>query len=81
MTRATAPIEPPAAVGMPAELLDIRAVAALLGGCSIRHVRRMADAGLMPRPLKLVHLIRWRRSDLDAWIAAGCPRQQSGGPR
>jgi hypothetical protein len=28
-----------------AELLDVRAVAALLGGCSVRHVYRLSDAG------------------------------------
>jgi excisionase family DNA binding protein len=62
---ATAP-EPAAS-----QLLDVRAVAHLLG-CSVRHVYRMADSGQMPRPVKLGALVRWRRSDLDAWLAAGC---------
>ncbi len=56
-----------------AELLDVRAVAAMLGGCSRRHIYRLADAGKMPRPIRLGTLIRWRRADLEAWIAAGCP--------
>jgi excisionase family DNA binding protein len=54
-----------------APLLDVRAVAALLD-CSTRHVYRLADAGRMPAPLRLGALIRWRRQDLDAWLAAGC---------
>lgn len=55
-----------------AAMLDVQAVAAMLD-CSSRHVYRLADAGRMPRPLKLGALVRWRRSDLDHWIAAGCP--------
>jgi len=54
------------------ELLDVRAVADLLG-CSPRHVYRLADAGRMPRPLRLGALVRWRRDELMGWIAAGCP--------
>lgn len=66
---------------VPAELLDVRAVAALLGGCSTRHVYRLADAGRMPRPVKLGSLVRWRRAELEAWINAGCPTQQPAGRR
>ena len=64
-----------------AELLGVRAGAALLGGCSTRHVYRLADAGRMPRPIKLGTLVRWRRAELEAWIGAGCPSQQPGGRR
>ena len=60
---------------VPAELLDVRAVAALLGGCSTRHVYRLADAGRMPRPVKIGTLTRWRRDELADWIASGCPSQ------
>ncbi len=52
-------------------LLDVRAVARLLG-CSTRHVHRLADTGRMPAPVRLGALVRWRREDLDAWLAAGC---------
>lgn len=62
-----------------ASLLSIRAVAKLLGGCSVRHIRRLSDSGRMPRPVKLGHLIRWRRADLEAWITAGCTAKQTGG--
>ena len=56
-----------------AELPDVPAVASLLGGCSTRHVRRLADAGRMPRPIKLGTLLRWRRAELMGWIEDGCP--------
>ena len=61
----------------PAELLDVKAVAALLGGCSVRHCYRLADAGRMPRPIKLGALVRWRRGELLDWLAAGCPPVRS----
>jgi excisionase family DNA binding protein len=64
-----------------AELLGVRAVAVLLGDCSVRHVYRLVDSGRMPRPVKLGSLVRWRRVELEAWIAAGCPSLQSGGRR
>lgn len=55
-----------------AALLDVKQVAALLN-CSQRHVFRLADAGAMPKPSKLGTLVRWNRTELDAWIADGCP--------
>jgi excisionase family DNA binding protein len=42
-------------------------------GCSVRHVLRMADGGLMPAPAKLGRLSRWNRKELEKWIADGCP--------
>ena len=47
-------------------------------GCSVRHVTRMADAGLMPAPVKLGRLLRWSRAALERWIAEGCRPVQSG---
>ena len=52
-------------------LLDVRAVGAMLG-CSTRHVYRLADAGRMPAPVRLSALVRWNRSVIEQWIAAGC---------
>ena len=60
-------------------LLDVRAVAVLLD-CSPRHVYRLADAGRMPAPLRVGALVRWRRSDIEDWIAAGCPTKRRGTP-
>ena len=55
-------------------LLTVRQVAAMLG-CSARHVYRLADRGAMPRPTKLGDvLVRWRRIEIESWLAAGCPR-------
>ncbi len=60
----------------PAELLDVGAVATLLD-CSRRHVYRLADAGRIPRPVKLGQLVRWRRAALLEWLDAGCPPVRS----
>jgi predicted DNA-binding transcriptional regulator AlpA len=54
-----------------AALLDKRALAALLA-CSPRHVDRLADAGRMPPPVHLGALVRWRRRDIEDWLAGGC---------
>lgn len=62
------------------ELLNVTAVAELLA-CSTRTVRRLADSGAMPRPVRLASLIRWRRSDITAWLADGCPSLRSRAPR
>jgi excisionase family DNA binding protein len=58
-------------------LLDVAGVAGALA-CSERHVRRLADAGRMPRPVKLGTLIRWNRVEIERWIAAGCPEARRG---
>jgi excisionase family DNA binding protein len=55
-----------------AALLDVEAVATLLN-CSTRHVRRMADDGRMPEPIRLGALVRWRKDSLLDWLAGGCP--------
>ena len=56
------------------ELLD-DAESAHLCGISRRSVRRLTSAGDFPQPIKMAGLraTRWRRSDLMAWIEAGCP--------
>ncbi|MGC6446529.1 MAG: helix-turn-helix transcriptional regulator [Rubripirellula sp.] len=42
--------------------------------CSSRHVRRLADTGRMPKPVKLGSLIRWPRPVIQRWIDDGCPQ-------
>jgi excisionase family DNA binding protein len=59
-----------------AKLLDVQAVAELLG-CSTRHVYRLSDAGRMPAPVKLGALVRWSASAIRQWIDAGCPAVRS----
>ena len=56
------------------QLIDVKTVAATLG-CSPRHVYRLADAGHMPRPLKVGSLVRWNREALIKWIERGCPKR------
>lgn len=65
------PLEPQA------ELLDVHAVATILR-CSPRHVYRLSDGGKMPRPLKIGASVRWRRADIENWIAEGCPAVRTG---
>ena len=40
---------------------------------SPRTVFRLADAGKIPRPLKIGKSVRWKRAELEQWIEAGCP--------
>lgn len=54
------------------KLLNVEGVANLLG-TSPRTVWRFRDSEKMPQPIRLGGCIRWRISDLAAWIAAGCP--------
>ena len=57
-------------------LVDVQAVALILN-CSSRHVYRLTDAGRMPAPVRLGSLVRWRRADVEAWIAGGCKTVRS----
>ncbi len=57
-------------------MLDVAAVASMLR-VSGRHVYRLADAGRMPRPIKLGGAVRWSRTAILDWIAAGCPAVDS----
>lgn len=61
-------------------LIDVRAVAALLG-CSPRHVYRISDAGKMPAPVRVGALVRWSRSTIDSWIAGGCHAVRAAGAK
>jgi excisionase family DNA binding protein len=51
--------------------------AAELVGIKPRTWRRMSRSGVAPAPVKLGKgerpMIRFRRSELEAWIEAGCP--------
>jgi len=53
------------------ELLGAREVAQMLDLCE-RSIWRMADAGKLPRPLKVGSRTKWRRRDLIQWIDGGC---------
>ena len=70
------------AAGPSTGMIDVDAFAALVP-CSARHVRRMADAGLAPRPVHCGRLIRFRlrtgnpMTGVLDWIEAGCPSCRS----
>jgi predicted DNA-binding transcriptional regulator AlpA len=49
-------------------LIDVKETAYLL--CvSVKTVRRYSEAGLLPAPKKVGSALRWRLSDIRAWIA------------
>ncbi len=52
-------------------LIDAKAVGRMLG-CSWRTVYRLADAGKLPRPVKVGRLTRWRKDLIEAYILNGC---------
>ena len=55
------------------KLLTAQAIAEKLS-LSKRAVFRMRSAGLICAPLKCGQgAIRWRQSDIEKWIALGCP--------
>ena len=70
--------ESPKSVEKKPDLMDVNAVAALIGA-SPRTVRRLADWGRMPRPISLGRMVRWQRSVIEEWIRQGCPRVERRG--
>lgn len=62
---------------MEKELLTSVEAAEMLG-CSARHVVRKSEQGEMPSPVRIGRAIRWRKQELLAWIAQGCPSQSEG---
>ncbi|NMC21743.1 MAG: helix-turn-helix domain-containing protein [Thermogutta sp.] len=58
--------------GVQPELMPVDDVARLLS-VSRRTVWRMRDSGHLPAPVRLGGAIRWRRGDIENWIASGCP--------
>lgn len=75
-----APLIPvsPARTPVSSELLSTRDVSRLLD-CSVRHVRRLADSRRMPSPVRLGTLLRWRKSEIQAWVDGGCKPLSSAG--
>ena len=62
-------------------LIDVHVVAQKYD-CDERTVFRGADAGRIPFGVKLGSLRRWDLAEIDAHIAAGCPRvRQVGGAK
>lgn len=55
-----------------AALLCVNQVAALLQ-VSVRSVWRLRSAGELIEPVQIGGNTRWRRAELERWIAEGCP--------
>ena len=54
-------------------LLNVDEVANILGICS-RTVWRLHDSGQMPQCIRLGRSVRWRRSDIEAWVGSNCQK-------
>jgi excisionase family DNA binding protein len=59
-------------------LLSARDLAALLR-LGLRTVRTMDAAGKLPAPVRVGGSVRWRVSEIHAWLDAGCPDRQTWG--
>ena len=53
------------------DLLNVTDVANRLR-LSTRQVWKLADSGHMPKPVRIGRSVRWRASDIDAWVEADC---------
>ena len=40
---------------------------------SVASLHRDNAAGRLPRPVRIGTSVRWRVSDIEAWLARGCP--------
>lgn len=56
--------------------VPIKVVSEMLGVCQ-RHIERLDASGRLPSPIKIGRAKRWLLSDINAWIAAGCPDRDS----
>ena len=56
-----------------AELLTTQQVAELLKAGQ-RSVWRWSRSGRMPPPVRIANSVRFRRREIEEWIANGCPR-------
>jgi prophage regulatory protein len=53
-------------------LIDIHTLAALLTR-SVASLERDQATGRLPAPVRIGGSKKWRRADIEAWVAAGCP--------
>lgn len=65
---------PEAADAPPPLLLDIKCLAVLLTR-SVASLERDQAAGRLPAPVRIGGSKKWRRADIEAWVAASCPAQ------
>jgi predicted DNA-binding transcriptional regulator AlpA len=60
----------------PSLLVDIRELSALLSR-SAGSLERDQAAGRLPAPIYVGGSRRWRREEIEAWVAAGCPDRKT----
>jgi predicted DNA-binding transcriptional regulator AlpA len=53
-------------------LIDIRDLAGLLSR-SVPSLERDQAAGRLPDPVRIGRSKFWRKAEVEAWVAAGCP--------
>ena len=44
---------------------------------SFRQVHRLNSCGKIPKPVKIGGALRWKREDIELWIAMQCPDRQT----
>ena len=56
----------------PSRLMTAKDLAVALS-IAQRTVWRLNATGKLPAPIRLGRCVRWRTSDIEAWLQAGCP--------
>lgn len=56
------------------KLLTVSALAGCLS-VSVRQAHRMNRAGLIPAPLRIGGVVRWREDEISAWLKCGAPER------
>lgn len=57
-------------------LLTIEDVSQLVG-ISVRQIQRLKSLGQFPKEIRIGGSVRWRRVDIEHWVADGCPTLDS----
>src|SRR4051794_38259414 len=68
---------PPSAIAASPLLVGAAELGRLLSR-SRASIRRDVAAGRIPPPVNIGRSIRWRKAEIEAWIAAGCPAAANG---
>ncbi len=58
-----------------AELLTVPQVACILQ-CAESVVRQRDKDGLIPKPIRIGGVLKWRKKEIYDWLDAGCPNRQ-----
>jgi predicted DNA-binding transcriptional regulator AlpA len=73
MVRPTPNRRPPDSREEPTRLLLTAQRSADQCGTSVRTWRTWCASGRVPAPIRIGRSLFWRRKELEAWVAAGCP--------